>query len=294
MDVTVLTPSYNSGNFIEDNILSVCKQEHVSRQHVVQDAVSTDRTTEVVARYRRYVEWYSEADNGQSDALNRARERATGEWLGWLNADEFYLPGALETLLSAGRSAGADVVFGDVAFVDEKGNLLRLLPQHRMWRLVLRWYGPTLSNCGALFRSASFDTRNFCDERLRRIMDWDLYLGLIERRGSFVYIPTPVAAFRIHGDQVTAAPRSLHASEYSLVRQKYRIPALPLGFTRRTGRVLHGLAKLSSGAYLRAFRARRLRGADLRWFASETAADNTQALRRACTARRLTGRLPSI
>src|SRR4051794_22482734 len=117
-DVTVITPSFGYGQFIEDAIRSVLGQQGLRVQHVVQDGGSTDATVDVLKTYSDEVDWVSHPDRGQSDALNEALERAKGTWVAWLNADEFYLPGGLAALVATGEKTSADVVYGDNVFVD--------------------------------------------------------------------------------------------------------------------------------------------------------------------------------
>src|SRR5919106_662562 len=96
--ISVLTPSRGYGRFIADAIESAKQQVGVTVQHVVQDAGSDDGTLDILWSYGDAVDWTSEPDSGQSDALNRALGRATGDWIAWLNADEFYLPDGLRML----------------------------------------------------------------------------------------------------------------------------------------------------------------------------------------------------
>ena len=91
------------------------------------------------------MDWASEPDEGQSDALNRGISRARGRWIAWLNADEFYLPDGLAALVREGDRTGADVIYGDTLFSDGDGRLTRLLPQHRFSPFVLRSYGCYIS-----------------------------------------------------------------------------------------------------------------------------------------------------
>ncbi len=93
-EVSVLTPSLNYGRFVEDALLSVLNQRDISVDHIVQDGGSSDETLEVLSRFDRTIDWSSEPDGGQSQALNHALRRASGRWITWLNADEFYLPGS--------------------------------------------------------------------------------------------------------------------------------------------------------------------------------------------------------
>src|SRR5437868_5073964 len=93
---SVLTPSFNYGRYIDDALLSVERQEDVAGvEHIVQDGASTDDTVQHLQARGESLRWVSEQDAGQSDALNRAMRVSRGDVIGWLNADEFYLPGAL-------------------------------------------------------------------------------------------------------------------------------------------------------------------------------------------------------
>src|SRR4029077_1649623 len=113
---------------LEDAIDSVSEQEGIRVEHIIQDGASTDGTVELLERMGDRVDWVSEADEGQSDALNRGIRRARGRWIAWLNADEFYLPDGLRALVAEGDRTGADVVYGDTLFSDGDGRPTRLLP----------------------------------------------------------------------------------------------------------------------------------------------------------------------
>lgn len=275
MKVSVLTPSLNYATFIGDAIASVAAQETIDVEHVVQDGGSHDSTAAVVAAFNGRVRFASEPDRGQSDALNRALARATGDWVGWLNADEFYLPRALPTLAAVAARGDVDVVYGDAVFVDEVGRVLRLLPQHSFSARVLRLYGTFLPTCTMLIRRELLEETPW-DDGLRRIMDWDLCLTLLRSRARFKYVPMPIAAFRVHDARVTADPAAKFASEYELVRSRHGLP--PTAPARSVGRVMHGTLKALEGAYGRQRAATRVRGRDLRWFRPEIGIGGAAAL----------------
>jgi glycosyltransferase involved in cell wall biosynthesis len=269
-DVSVLTPSLNYGRFIEDALMSVRRQPGIAVQHVVQDGGSSDETVELLSRFGERLEWTSEPDRGQSDALNRALERATGRWIAWLNADEFYLPEAIVHLIQVGDRSGADVVYGDAVLVGQDGRLLRLLPQHRFSARVLKEYGCYISSNCTVFRRSILGTSPF-DESVRRVMDWDLYMKLARHGARFVHIHRPVAAFRLHPDQVTAAPHHHFDRENAAMAERHGRPTDAGDRWKASwiGRWMHPLYKALDGAYLRQWRARAFRGCDLRWFRSE-------------------------
>jgi len=114
--LSVITPALNSEEFIEDAILSVSRQQDVAVEHIVIDGASTDSTMAIVKRHGE-VKWISECD-GPSDAINKGFLSATGDLVGWLNADDYYLPGGLDAMARAAQAhPEADVIYGDCVFV---------------------------------------------------------------------------------------------------------------------------------------------------------------------------------
>ena len=281
MRISVLTPSRNYRRFLVDALQSVEAQRVGDVEHVVVDGASTDGTLGVLHEWSNLIRYLSEPDNGQSDALNKAAAMATGEWLGWLNADEFYLPGAFDAVRAAlRRDPDADVIYGDCCLVDVDGRVLRLLPQHSFHPRTLRWYGPIIASCAFFIRAAALPQRGW-DPELSRMMDWDLYLELERRGAKFAHVRAPLAAFRVHGEQVTAVQVPIWAGEGLRVRARHRLicKPRPARALRTVGRVEHGIRKLAVGAYKRQGRVRQqLRGADLRWFASPAARSNAEQL----------------
>jgi len=277
MRLSVLTPSYNYGHFLDDAAQSIAAQG-VPVQWVIQDAGSTDSTPDVAARTDSdavVVDYRSEPDAGQSDALNRALQRSNGDWIGWLNADEFYLEGVFEEVARAvSKYPDADVIFGDSVLVDEGGRYLRRRPSHAPSRAVLRWAGCYISSCAVFVRSEALREMGW-DTNFRRVMDWDLWLRLEANGAHFQYIPTSLAAFRIHDAQVTNAPESVDAEEFVRFRRKHGMPEAGVpAWQRVAGRGMHIGLKIVDGAYVRQLRGRlSFRGQDMRWWRDDEAAD---------------------
>ena len=244
IDVSVLTPSYRYGRFIGDCIESVM-HDGLATEHIVQDGGSEDDTVDLLRAFGDRVVWTSERDQGQSDALNKALAKASGRWIAWLNADEYYFPGGLETLIAEGEERGVDVVYGDCITVDGEGRMLELRPEHPFSPSILRWYGPFLPSTSFIVRRSTLGEEPW-DRTLRIVMDWDLYLSLLSKGASFHHVPYPVGAYRVHEDQVSLGPGS---PETTVVRQRYGIPtARPY---RRVGTVIHRMGKLITGAYVK-------------------------------------------
>jgi glycosyltransferase involved in cell wall biosynthesis len=263
---------------------SVMLDTSLTANCMVQDASSTDETLEVLsakrARYGDAIRWASEPDNGQSDALNKALAEADGRWVAWLNADEFYLPSGLDALVREGDRTGADVVFGDAIFVDETGRLLRLKPQHRFSRFVLKHYGPYISSCAVIFRRSILWPDPW-DVHLKLVMDHDIYMKLAYRSARFRYVARPIAAFRVHEERASA-DRTGYAADYAIVHARYG-PVTPISKTVSLG--LHGAYKLTSGAYRRQRCAEALIGRPMTWTSDPSAQGHVQELLNRCYGR---------
>ena len=112
--ISLVTPSFNQGSFIEETIRSILLQGYPNLEYIVMDGGSTDETVEIIRKYEPWISfWVSAPDGGQVDALNRAFPKTTGEILNWVNSDDLLLPGALFTVAELfGLNAGIDMVSG--------------------------------------------------------------------------------------------------------------------------------------------------------------------------------------
>jgi glycosyltransferase involved in cell wall biosynthesis len=281
-DLSVLTPSLDQGRFIEDSILSVLGQDGLLIEHVVQDGGSKDDTIDVLQRFGDAVRWVSEAERGQSDALNKALDRATGRWVAWLNADDFYLPDGLATLVRHGDETGADIVHGESAHVEEGGLIVGLGGHHRFKQRTSRtvlFYAEVIPSGSMIVRRSALSQAPW-DPAFRRIMDQEFFLKLASSGARFSFVRYPAGASRAHDDQVSARPLADFLSEYTTIWERYGIPSSG----PRLGKALHRTRKLMTGAYRRQFCAQRLCGRDLRWFRGQPGWETFDELLRTCYA----------
>lgn len=197
--VSVVTPSYNQGRFIEETILSVLGQDYPNIEYWVVDGGSTDETLDILYKYShdRRLNWISEPDRGQADAVNKGWRRCRGDIVGWINSDDTYLPGALRRLVEALiANPHADIVGGDALRVTDTGQSIQ------------RMYGGSL-NFERLLRQnyinqpATIQRRQVVEHigplRLHwhYALDYDFYLRAL-RKFRLVYLPELCATYRIH------------------------------------------------------------------------------------------------
>ena len=123
--ISIVTPSYNQAAFLEETIRSVLLQGYPNLEYIVMDGGSTDGSVEIIKKYEKHLTyWTSQKDAGASDAIRKGFERATGSILAYLNSDDLYLPGAIHHLINRFKTAGADVVYGNTYWIDDRSRIL--------------------------------------------------------------------------------------------------------------------------------------------------------------------------
>ncbi|HZD30604.1 MAG TPA: glycosyltransferase family 2 protein [Candidatus Angelobacter sp.] len=266
--LSVVTPSLNCGGYIEDAILSVAQQPGVRVEHIVQDALSRDNTREVLRRYPQ-VRWQWESDCGQSDAINRGFLRASGDLVGWLNADDYYLPGGLQAIAqAAAEHPEADVFYGDCVFVDGRGNITRSKVEHAFDRDILFYFGCYIPSTATFFRRRVIESGHLLDCDFRVCMDFEYFVRLAAKSFRFHYVPRFVAAFRWHADNISLQHVERRAYERLEVQRRYgsrlRSP-LQMELLRQGVRAKRIVRKIASGNAWRELRIRRQMGEPTLW-----------------------------
>lgn len=199
MTFTIITPNLNYGRFLGDCLESVAAQSGVALEHLVLDAGSTDDSAEVAARFS-HATWISEPDKGMSDAINKGFDRARGEWVMWLNADDRLKPGALAQMLTFLGSSQADVIYGDWDFIDEAGAVTRHVKAPGWSRFVHIHHHCFIGSTAAFYRRATVIESGFrLREDFRYVMDGEFYARLDAAGKRFQHVPVTVADFRLHG-----------------------------------------------------------------------------------------------
>ena len=203
--VTIVTPSYNQGEYITETIESVLGQDYPRIEYVVMDGGSTDRTLDILRRYDGRLRWVSQKDDGQSDAIHRGFSEARGEIIAWLNSDDLYTPGAVSRAVEALVSAPeAGFVYGRADFIDREGRP-RGSHIYRQWdydELVDR--RNFIPQPATFFRHSAYEAIGGLALDLHYVMDYDLWIRL-GREFPVTQVPDVLARIRLFPDTKTAS-----------------------------------------------------------------------------------------
>lgn len=197
MKITLVTPSFNQGQFIEETILSVLNQKHKELEYIVVDGGSSDGSATIINKYEKQISWWiSEKDNGQAHALNKGFNRLSGDICGYINSDDLLLPGSLSAVEAyfmdnpLAQWAVSDVLLGPS------------LGHSRLWKakipsLETFLCGQSFGQQGVFWRSTALP-RPWFDEKLSFALDADFFIRLYRAHGLPGRVSHTTAFFRLH------------------------------------------------------------------------------------------------
>ena len=205
MRISLITPTWNQAEFLEETIRSVLAQNYPNLEWIVIDALSTDATPQILARYA-HLPWLKiirEADGGQSDAINKGMRLATGEVAAWLNSDDLLVPGALHQIVEAFIAyPEATAIYGLGAKINREGELIRVVPYRSFDRKRLATALEAVQPATYFRRDAFWGVGGLRTD-LCYAMDWDLLIRLADR-GKIIAINVVIAKIRYYADTKTA------------------------------------------------------------------------------------------
>lgn len=205
MKISILTPSYNQGEYIEKTINSVQNQNWPNVEHIVIDGGSSDNTVEILKKYP-HVRWVSEPDEGQSDALNKGLSMATGDIIGWINSDDYYYENIFSDVIAEFKNKNINWIIGDTTCTYPAHNIrdIRKSPEITYYRLLAN--PDIVKQQATFFRKSALIEAGAWNKKYYMTMDYDLWIRLSKK-----YTPKMVAkkwAFFTHHEDQKSTPKN--------------------------------------------------------------------------------------
>jgi len=219
--LSVITPARNMASYLQYTLDSVAALG-IPHEHVVVDGASNDGTVELLeGRDDPDLRWISEPDSGQTEAVNKGLRLAKGDLLAWVNADDAYIPGAVDRALDhLLRHPEVGAIFGAVNYVDEHGEVFRtLVPPRFSWRKYL-YFGAFVTTPTMIWRRELLERAPSLDQRYKDAADYDFFLRLL--RGARVdRIDEPYLNFRYHPTSKTTTDVWVQLDEAREIRLRW-------------------------------------------------------------------------
>jgi glycosyltransferase involved in cell wall biosynthesis len=221
--LTIITPSYNQADFLERTILSVLNQNYPNLEYIIIDGGSTDNSVEVIKKYESYLTyWVSEKDRGQVHAINKALERASGEWISFQNSDDVYFAGTFARFGKAALEQPADILYGDLFMISTDDEVTEILKTTSYSLTCQILEGMQIHNQSLFFRRSLVEKFGKFDESFRFAFDYEFITRYTMHDTTRIRkIEGLGGALRVHADAKSSTIAFVGAEEHIRIQKLY-------------------------------------------------------------------------
>ncbi len=221
--ISIVTPSFNQGRYLEQTILSVIGQNYPNLEYIIIDGGSTDNSVEIIKKYEKYLYyWISENDEGQADAINKGMKIATGEIFAWLNSDDFYFPDIFKEVIKKINIGMPEILIGSCLHYFENET-------HRSFIPDVSYYSSkySIKEVDFIDQPSTFFTRQalskigVLNNFYKYVFDWDYYIRAELNNVKFIFSAIPFSAYRFQQQNKTLTGGNLRAKEILDIYGKY-------------------------------------------------------------------------
>jgi len=196
--VSIITPSYNQAQFLEQTIQSVLNQDYPRIEYIICDGGSTDGSVDIIRRYEEKLSyWVSEKDDGQSHAINKGLQRASGDFIGWINSDDYFLPNCVSSIVSAfAQNPHAGMIYGNIEVINETGQKVSDVP-FKPWSFADQLtQNMIIMQPGSFWKRSVMNSIGWLRTDLHYAMDFEYWIR-IGRKCDIVGLNQILARFRV-------------------------------------------------------------------------------------------------
>ena len=250
--VSVVTPSYMQGAFLEETLRSVLMQGYPNLEYIVIDGGSSDSSTAILERYSPYLTyWVSEKDQGQAHAINKGFQRSTGHIMGYLNSDDMLLPNALfHVVMYFFKHPRKMIASGFRKSYDRNTKLLGNYTVGLPTNANIKHYCPVAQEA-TFWRRTIWEDVGPLNENFHFAMDYEYWLRIIEKGYIFGIIPYYIGGFRDHGSNKTATWRDVQERDLRMLAERYHVTLTMEELKMRLGKSWAQYYRLLSAKFLR-------------------------------------------
>jgi len=218
--ISIVTPSFNQGQFLEETIRSVLLQNYPNLEYIIMDGGSTDNSIEIIRKYETWLKyWVSEKDDGQSDAINKGFTLARGAILGWLNSDDVYYPRSLQTIACLDWKK-TDFCYGKGMWISRSGKDIDLYPTIKP-SIYSLYITCTLCQPTVFFTSdARCELGDFAQEYYCAF-DYEFWLRAMMKKKRFKFVPELLAKSRMYPQNKSISAQVTVLNECDVIKKSY-------------------------------------------------------------------------
>lgn len=246
--LSIVTASYNQVKYIERTILSVINQNYSNFELIIIDGGSTDGTIDILQKYDKKISyWVSEADEGQTDAINKGFKKATGNFVCFQNSDDVFLPNAFEKFVNTiNRYPKKDIFYGNFKHIDAHDKILdtqKLMPTNFFLQV---FKGPLIHNQACFWRRDIFEKIGYFDESYQFDMDYEFFTRILANGYKSCFINDFLGALRHHDQTKTSNLGDVSKQEMAKVKNFYKNKSIATKYIpKRIGRLIGSGIKVS-------------------------------------------------
>lgn len=227
--ISIITPSFNQGQFLEQTILSILNQNYPNLEFIIIDGGSTDNSVDIIKKYEGQLSyWVSEPDGGQTHAINKGFKMATGDLIAWMNSDDVYFENAFKNVARAFQhtQGNFDVYFGDKANINKDGEVIReyLYPPFSGWGIKYTT-NMNISNQSAFWKKELLERFGYLDEKIQFAMDYEYFMRLYMKGSTFYKISQVLGGLRMYSENKSSDEKWLEIKFHNIqdIKAEYNI-----------------------------------------------------------------------
>ena len=247
MKFSIITPSFNQADYLEETINSVLEQNYLQVEYMIVDGASSDGSVGIIKKHSEHLTWWvSEIDAGQADAINKGFSRATGEIIAWLNSDDVYLPDTLAKVAELfEKNPDAGIIYGDVLSIDGEGNPINV-QRFSPYKVDDLAAFKIISQPAVFMRRSILEQAGHLDLNYHFLLDHHLWLRMAQI-APMIYTPETLAKARYHDDAKNIAHAERFGKEaFKILEWMHTQPLLVNILRKQKKKILAGANHLDA------------------------------------------------